>query len=53
MILESDVLTSLWRLVSYLKDFREQAYFVNMPRKFISPDGVTGWLCYSGNFARD
>lgn len=31
MILESDVLTGLWRPVSYLKDFGEQAYFVNMP----------------------
>jgi hypothetical protein len=53
MILEADVLTGPWRLVSYLKDFGEQAYFVNLPSKFISADGVTGWLCYSGNFARD
>jgi len=28
-----------------------QAYFVNIPSKFISPDGQTMWLMYSGNFA--
>ncbi|MCU0963177.1 MAG: hypothetical protein MUF48_24045 [Pirellulaceae bacterium] len=53
MVLEADQLTGPWRLVSYLKDFGEQAYFVNLPSKFISPDGRTAWLCYSGNFARD
>ena len=52
-ILESDTLTGDWRLVSYLKDFGEQAYFVNIPSKFIAPDGQTMWLLYSGNFARD
>jgi hypothetical protein len=36
-----------------LKHFGEQAYFVNLPSKFIDPDGCTAWLCYSGNFARD
>jgi hypothetical protein len=37
--------------VAYLKDFGEQAYFLNFPSKFISEDGKTLWLCYSGNFA--
>jgi hypothetical protein len=52
-ILEADALTGPWRLVTYLKNFGEQSYFVNFPSKFISPDGRTAWLCYSGNFAPD
>lgn len=52
-LLEADVLTGPWRLVTYLRNFGEQAYFVNLPSKFISADGRTGWLCYSGNFATD
>ncbi|MBN2579634.1 MAG: hypothetical protein JXB10_11645 [Pirellulales bacterium] len=52
-ILEADALTGPWRLVVYMKDFGEQAYFVNIPSKFISPDGRTLWLCYSANFASD
>ena len=38
-------------MVSYMKDFGEQAYFLNFPSKFISPDGQTLWLCYSANFS--
>ena len=34
-ILEADALTGPWRLVTYLKDFGEQAYFLNFPSKFI------------------
>lgn len=52
-LLEADTLTGPWRLVTYLQDFGEQAYFVNLPSKFISADGRTAWLCYSGNFAPD
>jgi hypothetical protein len=52
-ILESELITGEWRLVSYMKDFGEQAYFVNIPSKFISPDGKIIWLLYSGNFAPD
>ncbi len=52
-ILESDVLTGPWRLVTYMRDFGEQAYFLNFPSKFISADGTHLWLCYSGNFATD
>lgn len=52
-ILESDKLTGEWKLVSYMKNFGEQAYFVNIPSKFISKDGKTAWLLYSGNFATD
>jgi hypothetical protein len=34
-----------------MKDFGEQAYFLNFPTKFISNDGKKLWLFYSGNFA--
>ena len=36
-----------------MKDFGQQAYFVNISSKFISADGHTAWLCYSANFAPD
>jgi hypothetical protein len=52
-ILESEELTGNWKIVTYMKDFGEQAYFVNIPTKFISKDGKTAWLLYSGNFATD
>jgi hypothetical protein len=52
-ILESDKLTGEWKLVTYMKNFGEQGYFVNFPSKFISNDGKTAWLLYSGNFAPD
>ncbi len=50
-ILESDHITGPWKLVVYLRDFGEQAYFVNIPSKFISEDGRTLWLCYASNFS--
>ncbi len=50
-ILEADDLTGPWKLVSYMKDFGVQAYFLNFPSKFISADGRKLWLCYSGNFS--
>ncbi|TFG50880.1 MAG: DUF4185 domain-containing protein [Candidatus Brocadiia bacterium] len=52
-ILEADKVTGPWKLVTYMKDFGEQAYFLNFPSKFISDDGKTLWLCYSANFARN
>ncbi|HEY9174911.1 MAG TPA: hypothetical protein VI136_21690 [Verrucomicrobiae bacterium] len=50
-LLESDRLTGPWKLVAFLPNFGEQAYFVNIPSKFISADGRTLWLCYSANFS--
>ena len=50
-ILEADQITGPWKLATYMKHFGEQAYFVNIPSKFISVDGRTMWLCYSANFA--
>jgi hypothetical protein len=52
-ILESDTITGPFKMVHYLKEFGEQGYFVNFPSKFISKDGKTLWLSYSGNFAID
>jgi hypothetical protein len=52
-VLESDNITGPWKLITYMKDFGEQAYFVNIPSKFISKDGKTAWLLYSANFAPD
>ncbi len=52
-ILESDKITGPWLLVTYMKNFGEQSYFVNIPSKFINDDGHTMWLCYSGNFWRE
>ncbi len=53
LILEANNMAGPWRLVSYLKDFGAQGYFVNLPGKFIQPDGKTMWLCYSANFTND
>lgn len=50
-ILESDAITGPFRLVSYMKNFGEQAYFVNIPSKFIGKDGRMLWLCYAANFS--
>jgi hypothetical protein len=50
-LLESESLTGEWKIISYMKNFGEQAYFVNIPSKFISADSKTMWLMYSGNYA--
>jgi hypothetical protein len=49
-ILEADAITGPWRLVTFMERFGEQAYFLNLPSKFISNDGRSAWLCYSANF---
>ena len=49
-ILESDHVAGPWKLAVYMHNFGEQAYFVNIPTKFISADGRTAWLCYAANF---
>jgi hypothetical protein len=50
-VLESDHVDGPWKLVVYMRAFGEQAYFVNIPSKFISADGRTAWLCYAANFS--
>ncbi len=52
-LLESDQITGPWKLLTYMKRFGEQAYFVNIPSKFIGRDGRTLWLCYANNFTID
>lgn len=47
---EAEALTGPWRLVTYLPRFGPQAYFLNSPSRFLSDDGRTGWLLYSGNY---
>jgi hypothetical protein len=49
-ILEADAIHGPWKLVSYMRDFGEQAYFVNFPAKFIGGDGRSAWLLYAANF---
>jgi hypothetical protein len=49
-VLEADSIVGPWRMVAFLEKFGQQGYFVNLPSKFISPDGRTAWLCYSANF---
>jgi len=51
-IMESTKITGPWKIVTYLNSFGPQAYFVNIPSKFISKDGKTMWLCYSANWCR-
>lgn len=50
-LLESDRITGPWKVAAYLQNFGEQAYFVNIPSKFIRGDGRTIWLCYAANFS--
>jgi hypothetical protein len=50
-VLESDHITGPWKLVAYMHNFGEQAYFVNIPSKFTGADGRNAWMCYSANFA--
>jgi len=52
MILEAERITGPWRLVALLEKFGGQAYFVNVPSKFISSDGRTVWLCFASNWIR-
>ncbi len=51
--LEADEITGPWRLVTYLRDFGEQAYFVTIASKFIDSGGHKLWLGYSANFTND
>jgi hypothetical protein len=50
-LLESDHPTGPWHLITFMEKFGTQAYFVNLPSKFISADGTRAWLCYSANFS--
>jgi len=49
LFLEAETLTGPWRLFCRWNDFGPEAYFVNIPSKFIAADGPTVWVCYSAN----
>ena len=49
-ILEADSITGPYKMIHYLENFGPVTYFTNIPSKFISEDGLTMWLCSSGNF---
>lgn len=49
-LMESDKMTGPWKMVTYMREFGRQAYFVNIPSKFISENGLSMWLCYSANY---
>ena len=52
MILVADRVTGPWQLVTFMAKFGQQAYFVNIPSKFISRDGRTMWLCFADDWVR-
>jgi hypothetical protein len=49
-LMESDQITGPYKLITYMKNFGRQAYFLNFPSKFIGETGRTAWLSYSANF---
>ena len=49
-LLEADSVAGPWRMVTWMRQFGTQGYFVNLPSKFLSEDGQTAWLCYAANF---
>jgi hypothetical protein len=53
--LESSSVTGPWRIVTYWGSFGTQAYFVNIPSKFVGTTVENGslkaWIVYSANFS--
>jgi hypothetical protein len=49
-LLEADEITGPYRMITFMKKFGRQGYFLMFPSKFIGPDGRTAWLSYSANF---
>ena len=53
-MLEADLLTGPYKLVTYMRSFGPQAYFVNVPTKFMGTVNASRYdfiLSYSANFA--
>ena len=52
--LTADALTSEWKIIDYWTDFGQQAYFLNLPSRFMAvskaADGWHLWLTYSANW---
>jgi hypothetical protein len=51
-VLESDNITGPYNLITYMKNFGTQGYFMTIPSKFIAADGKSFWLSYSANFSQ-
>ena len=49
-VLEADTVTGPWCLVTFMRNFGEQGYFVHFPSKFIAAGGGSAWLMYAANF---
>ena len=49
-VLEADAVTGPWRMVTFMRNFGEQGYFVHFPSKFIAAGGRIAWLMYAANF---
>jgi len=49
-LLESDQITGPYKMITYMKNFGRQAYFLHLPSKFLGADGRRAWLSYSANF---
>lgn len=52
-ILEADGITGPYKMITYMKDFGTQGYFMTIPSKFIGQDGKSFWLSYSANFSQE
>ncbi|HBY59544.1 MAG TPA: hypothetical protein DEH78_06955 [Solibacterales bacterium] len=50
LILEAPTLAGEWRLFEYLEAFGPEAYFFNIPSKFIR-GRESLWICYSANWS--
>ena len=50
-VLEAETLSGPWRMVAFMERFGRQAYFLNVPSRFVAPDERRFWLAYSANFA--
>lgn len=49
-LLESDQLTGPYKLITFMRNFGRQAYFLHLPSRFIGEGGRLAWLSYSANF---
>ena len=49
-LLESEQITGPYKLITYMRSFGRQGYFLNLPTRFIGENGRTAWLSYSANF---
>jgi hypothetical protein len=48
---ESDEITGPYKLVHYMRDWGQQAYFPNIPSQMIGEDGRTAWMTVACNYS--